>query len=179
MSNKINIERLYLRWLLDMVCCDARQVATYLRLFTRLHETEFIVILELDNNRASDGLALRRRFEKAVNDTLSTDAPCSVLEMMVALSVRCEEQIMANENIGNRSGTIFWMMIQNMKLDICTDLKYDEQFVDTKIRRLLYREYYPDGTGGPFLVPNPRKDLREVELWYQMCWSISRYFDDL
>ena len=39
---------------------------------------------------------------------------CSVLEMMVALAICCEETYMDNPNIGNRTGQWFWNMVKNI-----------------------------------------------------------------
>ena len=56
--------------------------------------------------------------------------PCSVLEMMIALSMRCEEQIMDDPDIGNRTGQWFWDMIDNLGLGEHERLKFDGRYVD-------------------------------------------------
>jgi len=35
------------------------------------------------------------------------------------------------------------------------------------------REYSYNGEGGLFAVQHPRRDMRTVELWWQMCWYIN------
>jgi hypothetical protein len=104
----------------------------------------------------------------------SLDGPCSVLEMMIALAVRCEEHIMDDPNIGNRTGQWFWGMIVNLGLGAVTDERYDARLVDERIGRFLNRDYEPNGRGGLFTVRNCKYDLRDVEIWYQLCW----YLDD-
>ena len=101
--------------------------------------------------------------------------PCSVLEMMLALSIRCEEHIMDDPEIGNRTGEWFWIMIVNLGLGSMDDTRYDEEYVDDILDKFLNREYDADGTGGLFPVRNPRYaqyDLRNVDIWYQLNWYL-------
>ena len=133
----------------------------------------------MDENRAYDGLSLRRRFEQemacelGITDLYLANKPCSVLEMMIALSVRCEETIMSDPSYGNRSGQWFWSMIVSLGLGGMTDQKYNEEIVDDVIFRFLAREYDPDGKGGLFTIPNCGVDLRNLEIWTQMCWYMN------
>ena len=34
------------------------------------------------------------------------------------------------------------------------------------------REYSPDGRGGLFVVRNTSEDLRDVDIWSQLCWYL-------
>ena len=95
--------------------------------------------------------------------------------MMVALAIRCEENIMDDPSYGNRTGQWFWGMIVNLGLGFMTDSRFDEKFVDDVIFRFLNREYEPDGKGGLFTVRNCKYDLRTVEIWYQMCWYLDTF----
>ena len=36
----------------------------------------------------------------------------------------------------------------------------------------MNRTYSPDGDGGLFTVRNCDRDLRNVEIWIQMCWYL-------
>jgi hypothetical protein len=100
------------------------------------------------------------------------DGPCTVLEMMIALANRCEETIMDDPDIGDRTGQWFWGMITNMGLGSMSDDRYDRRYVEYVITRLLDREYEPDGTGGLFTVRDCDRDMRDVEIWYQLCWYL-------
>lgn len=80
---------------------------------------------------------------------------------------------MDDPDIGNRTGQWFWGMIVNLGLGSMTDDLYDEKLVETAINRLLDRRYAPDGTGGLFTVKNCDRDLRKVEIWYQLCWYLN------
>lgn len=170
-----NIEQEYFEWMFRLMC--GRRRRGYRQLLSLLHEIEFIYSIPLDENRAADGENLRYRFtyDKNYNRHIldSITGPCSVLEMMVALSVRCEEQIMDDPDIGNRTSQWFWEMIDNLGLSGMSDERFDEDFVREKIDIFLHREYKSNGEGGLFTVEDCRYDLRNVEIWYQMCWHLN------
>lgn len=162
----------YFNWLYELVC-EGRypKEISYRMLLSRLHHTEFVYSIRKDKNRAADGVDLRYRFELACDHMpieRYLDGPCSVLEMMVALAIRCEETIMDDPSIGNRTSQWFWGMIANLGLGNITDDHYDEGYVDDVIFRFLRREYSPNGKGGLFTVRNCEYDLRDVEIWTQM-----------
>jgi hypothetical protein len=133
----------------------------------------------MDGNRAEDGIDLRYRFgykreyERLMITTYLTDRDCSVLEMLVALAIRCEEHIMDDPDIGNRTGQWFWSMIVNLGLKFMNDKNYNKAYTDKVIFKFLNRAYEPNGDGGLFTIANCKYDLREVEIWYQMCWYLA------
>ena len=177
MQNKINNE--YFEWLFDLVCDQkfSRNIS-YRKLLTHLHCIEFTYSIPNDENRAEDGIDLRYRFACEQNDRELADyitGPCSVLEMIIALSVRCEESIMDDPDIGNRTNQWFWSMITNLGLGSMSDDCYDRAAVDAVIERFLNREYEPDGRGGLFTVRNHKEDLREIEIWYQLCYYLDNF----
>ena len=121
----------------------------------------------MDSNRAQDGIDLRERY---YGDS-TIKGPCSVLEMMVALSIRCEE-IMDNPAYGDRTTQWFWNMIINMGLGAMYDSRFDKKHVEECVDRMLNREYEPNGKGGLFYVRGCTDDLRELEIWSQMCYFL-------
>lgn len=166
----------YFEWLYNSVC-DKKYLRgkTYRKLFMFLHNTEFRYTIPMDENRAIDGLDLRCRFAQNGDYSFITDSldgPCSVLEMMIALAIRCEERIMDDPDIGDRTCTWFWGMIDSLGLSLMSDSRFDKRFVDERVSIFLDREYEPDGNGGLFTVKNCGYDLRYVEIWYQMCWHL-------
>ena len=172
-----NIYEEYFEWLFDLVCAQRYSKPIYRKLLMRLHDTEFRYSIPRDRNRAEDGEDLRYRFaldhDYDVPTTVSDlGGPCSVLEMMIALAIRCEEQIADDPDYGNRMGQWFWGMITNMGLGPMTNEMYEEGTVDSIIHRFLDREYEPDGKGGLFRIRNCDEDLRCVEIWYQLCWYL-------
>lgn len=172
MSRSKNVEDSYFEWMCSAI--DAPN--EYSMLLRMLHSRPFYYILEMDSNREEDGENLRYKFADAceldhriIAVTIDT-CPCSVLEMMVALSIRCEDNIMCDESKGDRTSVWFWNMIDSLGLlQYDNDHIYDSQYeVDTIIETFLNREYEPDGSGGLFRVDNPIQDMRTLEIWYQM-----------
>lgn len=170
----------YFNWLYDLVCGDrfSRHIS-FRRLLSQLHDTDFTYVVRRDENRAGDGVNLRYRFAMRQDHEDSIDAvvdilegPCSILEMMIALAIRCEENIMDDPDVGNRTGQWFWGMITNMGLGSMTDDHFDEQYVDDVLTRFLNREYEPNGKGGLFTIRHCDRDLRKVEIWHQLCWYL-------
>lgn len=162
----------YFNWLVNFVC-DEEQQSKYTLLFNNLFNTEFIYKVALDQDRISDGLNLRKRFvednftkpDEAIDD-IDRDF-CSVLEVLIALAIRCDEQIMCYGD-NERIDEWFWLMIANMGIDM-DNKEYDEPYVNNCINRMMERQYNSDGSnGGLFIVQNPRKNLRNIDIWYQM-----------
>ena len=181
MSFSDQIRSEYFDWLYDFVCTSKNfPGVSYRKLFSLLHDIEFIYILSNDENRYDDGIELRRRFslEKLgytvydkdgydyILDIL--DSPCSVLEMLIALSLRCEEEIMDDPRYGSRLKQWFWGMIKTLGLQTMTDDNFDESFVERKIFIFLNRQYDSDGSGGLFYIPNSNEDMRELSIWAQL-----------
>lgn len=172
----------YFDWMYKIVC-DERYFdrESYEKLLSYLYKREFIYSIDMDGNRAEDGIDLRYRFayELGYDDSMVIsqldDKPCSVLEMMIALAIRCEEHIMDDPDIGDRTVQWFWNMINNLGLDSMNDAYFDEDRVEVIIDRFLNRDYDENGKGGLFTVKHCAHDLRTVEIWYQMCW----YLDDI
>ena len=172
MKNRYSIDIEYFEWLYHIACGDRFAPGiSYRSLLAHLHEIEFIFSIPRDSNRAEDGIDLRYRFAHEDADRYLR-GPCSVLEMMLALAIRCEETIMDDPAKGDRTGQWFWGMISNLGLGGMTDERYNRDYVDDCVNRFLYREYEPDGKGGLFRVRNCDEDLRRVELWYQLCWYL-------
>lgn len=171
----------YLDWMCRLVCNDKYSKTSYRKLLSYLNTIEFTYIIDMDGNRAEDGIDLRYRYgyEYDIPDSVIAvyldDHPCSVLEMMIALALRCEETIMDNPDYGDRTGQWFWEMIVNLGLGPMTDDAFDQEYINGVIYRFLDRQYGPNGQCGLFTVENTDRDLRFVEIWYQMCW----YLDEI
>lgn len=170
------IEKEYFEWMSDIVCKNRYDHSiSFRKLLSYLHNVEFKYNILNDSDRAHDGVNLRRRFAlSAVTEYDYTmdclEGPCSVLEMMVALAIRCEETIMTNPQIGDRTAQWFWKMVVSLGLGSMTDDRFDECYVEETITRFLNRKYEPDGHGGLFIVKG--KDLRSVPIWTQMCYFL-------
>lgn len=170
------VQNEYFEWMYHLVC-DGRYVEpnSYRKLLMYLHTREFTYIIPRDKNRAGDGYTLRYRFTLANNceDAFAyLDGPCSVLEMMIALAVRCEESIMDDPNIGDRTQQWFWGMISNLGLGSMLDDQFDKLYVEKVVDRFLNREYEPNGKGGLFTVRDRDCDMRDAEIWYQLNYYL-------
>ena len=168
---------LYFEWLLEQVDCPDH----FRKLMKRLYDRPFIFSISMDGNRASDGLALRDRFASEYGDDLRySDVRkdgCSVLEMMVALACRMEDDIMHDPSLGDRSPEWFWVMISNLRLDRMDDENFDLRYVDDVLNVFLNRTYFMNGTGGLFPLKIPKVNQRRVEIWYQMSAFIAENYD--
>ena len=166
----------YFEWLFSLVAENrpSSQIS-FRKLLMRLHYTEFTYTIPKDQNRAEDGMSLRYRFACAhpyIEDAeLYLDGPCSMLEMMVALAFRCEE-IMDNPEVGDRTGQWFWGMVTSLGLGGMTDRQFDREVVDDILRYFMRREYDRNGRGGLFTIRRCTRDLRDVEIWIQLCWYL-------
>lgn len=174
------IEDEYFNWMYDKVCKNKNNkfISLY-KLLRDLHNIEFTFIIQEDINRAIDGTDLRYKFamykhDETINDILN-DKSCSVLEMMVALSIRCEETIMDDTAYGDRTGQWFWEMMHNLGIGIMTDDIYDGDVVYSIINSFLNRRYKPNGKGGLFYIYNCDIDLRKVPIWTQLCWYLDSF----
>ena len=116
MMDKNAVENKYFNWLADIVKVGNK--VSYRKLLAHLHKTDF-VYKYADSSRASDGEDLRYRFYNEIPgitkaDLLYLDSPCSMLEMMIALAIRCEETIMDDPRYGNRTKQWFWNMTKSL-----------------------------------------------------------------
>ena len=168
----------YFEWMYRIVCDDTSHI-TYRKLLRNLYDTEFVWSVDMDSNRASYGISLRYRFgydygySREEIDEYFGNMPCSVLEMIIALSIDIEEHIMCDPSIGDRTGQWFWKMIVNLGLGSMYDSRFNEEEVDEIIDIFLKREYEADGRGGLFRIRGCKYDLRKFEIWIQALWFLA------
>lgn len=171
------VRDLYFEWLCGLV--DEPDSGPHTRLLATLHSIPFRYSIPMDGDRASDGVYLRYRFAYELNHSeyeLYLDKPCSVLEMLIALSMKCEEQIMSDPEYGNRTSMWFWNMLANLGICHFTDRRFAENVVKKRIDIWLDRMYGPHGEGGLFYIPSANVDLRDVDIWYQMLWYLDENY---
>ena len=169
----------YFTWLCAFVTEKRRK--NYEKLFIHLHKRAFEWVNKRDENRAADGIALRERFERGFSGQIPDEfyaGPCSILEMMVALALRIETEIMYDPEIsGDKTGRWFWLMCDNLGLSEFQNMAYDGQKIDEILDIWMHLKYAINGIGSPF----PRAegagiDQRNVEIWYQMSAYLQRKF---
>lgn len=167
----------YFDWLCEFVCTEFQE-SRYSRLLFYLHSIEFYYILPMDENRMSLGEYLQDLYFS--ENLISSGEPfkksnsrksTTILELMVGLSLKCEE-IMSDIEMDDRTSYWFWEMMRSLGLEDMTNDLYDEDEVERIIYRFLDREYDHNGKGGLFTIPGVREDMRNVEIWYQMNWYL-------
>lgn len=189
----------YIAWLYSIVRDDDHD--DYWRLIKRLYLHPFYVKTTArsgvykDINRIKDGLYLRSEFADEfglnvaglMNDDdrfdafFSDDSACSMLEMLVAFAMRIKSDIMWDSDDEDRTPLWFWSMLENTGLDLesCRDGYFDEKNmieIAEMCSRIVNRSYEKTGIGSLFPLKNYTKDLRRVELWYQMQFWIGENF---
>ena len=180
-----DLREAYFEWMCHVISNEvetSKSTFSYGKLLRYLHSVDFTYTHPMDGNRAEDGIRLRYLFadDQGFTDyrpiaAALDDRPCSVLEMMLALAIRCEQTIMADDDLGDRTGQWFWNMILSLGLNRMSDNNFDEEYVEEVVDRFLNREYDRDGKGGLYTVEHCTKDMRKLEIWYQMCM----YLDEI
>lgn len=177
------IQLLYFRWLLEQVYIDP-DTTDYNYVLKKLFSARFVPLVANDDNRTADGIRLRMRFfdeeQIGVMDGFTAiDDDCSVLEMMIALAIRCEHDIMADPDKGDRTGYWFQIMLENLGLLGYPDENLDADMVFA-VRQIIddftTRSYKKNGYGGLFPLKTTKKDQRKVEIWYQMAEYLNENF---
>ena len=165
----------YYYWLTDILH-DEYLSSNYQKLLHFMLETEFTWSVPYDSNRAADGLYLRKEYFMEVGEGSIPSEPCTVLEMLIAMCRRCEDNLMHDPDYGDRTNVWFWCVIENLGLDYYDDYNYDCDAVDTIMCRFLERDYDKNGFGGPFYVMDSKEDLRIKDLWWQLNAYLSANF---
>lgn len=173
----------YFDWLCSLVLTDKRMYDDYSMLMRELFSHQFVSSVKMDENRAIDGVNLRYAYIKeAPNDFkfprefLRTSS--TLLEMMIALAIRMESDVMADSDAGNRVPFWFSCMIESLGLVQMTNDNYNERYVKRTLLKLDARSYKPNGRGGLFYIPNTREDLTKVDYWFQAMWYLVKYEEE-
>lgn len=167
---------IYFEWMCSQVATP-RQIKQYSKLLDELDNTDFMYKNSYDSNRESDGIDLRYRFGYDTGRDQTEVAyyidnrPCSLLEMMVALSIRMDDTVDFERN----PGRWFWAMIRSLGLHTYDNMHYDTYAVNNIIVIFEECEYDPEtGAGGLFILKNNHgAKLTEVEIWCQAMWHLT------
>lgn len=170
-TNKL--EERYLNWLIEQVCIGEYQ--NYKMLVRRLWAKEFYSLVPHDDNRAADGVSIRKKWYAEISGGVGEPnfGPCRVLECILGLEKRISEQLFGSSWIENMApAEIFWELIGNMGLLLYSDdyLSTDRvDKIDDILTRFLDRKYGKNGSNGNvFYAEDTDKDFRKIELWAQM-----------
>ena len=168
----------YYSWLLNTIMFREMKQSgrSYIYLMKAMHKKDFTVVVDNDVNRYQDGKYLRHIFQDETGlpgDEIK--GACTFLEMCIALANRITNDIFEHD-MGSSPARWFWEMMENCGLDKYTDENFDELMVQKTMDRVIRRHYSKTGKGGFFPLKNPKKDQREVEIWYQMQSYVTENF---
>ena len=160
------LDNLYFNWL----CAKVIQLENptpslrYDMLFRILHSTEYVWLIPGDDDRAEDGVELRQNFldETGLEDDLHWEHQvCSVFEMLVAFSKRCE--------FATDVPYIdwFWEFIENLGLRPFNDAADGWDLVPEILYTFVWRQYDFNGRGGLFPIEHCVHDQTQTDVWYQ------------
>lgn len=164
----------YFDWLYYQATNNIRRdKLSYRKLMMQLHSIPYRYDVDYDENRASDGTVLRWYYvdDGGDDDILQWEEPCTVLEMLIGLAVKMEN-IMEEPGVDSSASRWFWLFMENLDLFNMNDKNFDKDYVIKRVDMFLDREYTPNGDGNIFYIPDTTRDLRDVEVWYQMCWYL-------
>lgn len=159
------LESVYFEWLCAKVV--DLPIHVYYDFLRILYRTEFVWIIHGDKNRRDDGLELRQYF---INESgferemVWFNEPCSLLELLIAFADRASFQT----DIPKRDW--FWRFMTNLNLDCYRQLSNgDQSVIEDILYTFVWRTYDECGNGNIIPVRHPKKNQKEVELWYQLC----------
>ncbi len=177
----IAVKRHYFLWMYEKVDPDHTKY-NYSMLMSYLFQREYTYTIDKDENRMADGLSMRRNYILNYEPTMDPDEfmpnePCSVLEMLVALAIRCDRDIMGDPLKGDDPAYWFWTMLWNLGLRDMDNEHFDRDTVAYHVDIWLSRSYDSRGIGGLFPRCRDGFDQREMEIWDQMNgYLIENYF---
>ena len=172
----------YFDWLVYTIAPDHFQRDDYSELLFFLYYTEFYWVVKRDKNRAEDGLNLRTRFEEETGLYCDLYGPCNLLEMLVALAIRCENDLMYmyDPELGDQTSRWFWMFLENLGLLEYDDANFEPDEISDILFHFMDRDY---GDRGEFCAFSDDSDsenfdfgFEKTELWYQMNYYMKEKF---
>lgn len=167
----------YIDWICsDRLYLDKEYQDAYSNLIRTLMEIEFVWSIPFDENRARDGLELREDFTYETDQFLDKSSnllpKCSVFEMLAALCWRCENQIMYDYDTGLHPERWFYIILENLGLENCTDSRWKRDtrdYIFNAVHTFMYHKYHKNGSnGGLFPIKKRGIDQRNNEIWKQM-----------
>jgi hypothetical protein len=162
----------YIRWVLkDRLRLSEKEIKENLNLVSALAEVEFIWKHPMDENRAIDGLELRSDFEYETGEYLDKTSglmpQCTIFEMLAALAIRCENQLMRDPMVGDRTSKWFFEFLDN--LEVLDGSRPVEMACDLFFKGEL--ELFP--------LKNKKIKQKNEQIWKQlMAYLNENYGDD-
>ena len=176
-TSDVSLVNHYYVYLLSLV--QDKQHSEYSKLLKHLQSKEFYWSTDMDKNRSDDGKELRFDFlreKNALGSDFWENEPCTVLEMLIALSKRISLDIMPD--YGEDISYWFWTLLGNLGVLKYTNLRFNAEEIDGILKKFLDRKYGTDGKGSLFpCKKSVLKNFPVLEIWYQMHFWLSENFD--
>lgn len=168
----VDIKKDYFNYLVDMICDKKHHKVDYIPLLDSLFGMKFIAIIDRDNNRISDGDALRKEFlnSEGIDESYLfefDDMDVSVLEVLIGIAKRIEYQVQNGMDI-DRTNEQFWMLLRNLDIEKYTSANYKPVNIREKVNVWMKRKFEKNGFGSIFPLQNCDEDQRKCEIWVQM-----------
>lgn len=162
-------ERAYRDWLINKV---NDRVEDYTHLLRELYTIEFYSLVKYDEDRGTDGLALRDEWAAEVGYNGPLDwSVANVLEMMIGVAKRIEFQLFGTPYTDDWDYVnVFWLLVENLGLrDYFGDIsRYVFDEIRQNVTHFLNREYFRHKNGNIFTFENEPKNLQKLNIWTQM-----------
>lgn len=162
----------YFLWLCNKV--DCRDRIEYEDVLLLLYSTDFYSLVPYDDNRAFDGLHLRVEYYEETQThiprhDIRNHIPCNLLELILGVAIRMS-YVIFDPAVEDEEDIIhyFWLLISNLRLEPGKHMTNS-----IIIERFLERQYKPNGEGGLFPLKYPKRNMKNIEIWYQMMEYIT------
>ncbi len=178
-NSRVSNNNDYFEWLCTLINSEKYDINRWMNVLEALFSKPFYNVHPKDVNRMEDGYELWLKYCELANIFTINEHDrnsVSILEVMIALAMRCENEIMSCIDGSNHTSIWFFDMLENLGLIDLSDNNFDYIKFEYITNRFLNRNYDPDGKGGLFYIPGINIDLRDVEIWYQMNWYLNRKY---
>jgi hypothetical protein len=165
-----NAEKNYITWLVNKM--NIVEDRNYSMLLRELYRREFYSVIKYDEDRGSDGIALRNTWADEIGYTGDTlFGPPRVLETLMGISMRIEDQIFVGPWFEEWDyKRIFWDLINNLGLinfdGILNNSDYKE--IDTVLDEFLSKTSRRDTFSNIFHFYVTPHNIKKMNLWEQM-----------
>ena len=162
----------YIHWVLtDKLGLTDKECKKYQYLVSALTDVEFVWRHPMDENRAIDGLELRSDFEYETGDYLDKSSglmgSCTFFEMLAALAIRCENQLMRNLSVGDRTSKWFFEFLDNLDL-------LEENLREDDIKTIT--EDFMNGDLDMFPLKHKGITQKNEQIWKQLSAYINENY---
>ena len=185
--DKLKIE--YLSYLMNRAQVEAEGGRGYLSLCSVLQDTEFIPILEMDENRCSDCRGLRTDFAEDTGEPEDGDIldglfgeNGTMMELLCVLAEKMEYE-MADSEYEASTRKWFLEMIENCGLIAYDNEEFEadedgaSEYVRDALTTVIFRKTGWDGENGLFPLRWAKSDQRYEELITQMNNYLEENYD--